>query len=240
MKINEYISGLKYIQQQFSQLQKVTTTASAILATVNAYQMHQLPDAPLPSLELDDNYIYNHLLNYPKLIDVTPFFENLRQVLIENLGIWHVCNQQWIDDLQRFCGAQATNLEIMAGNAMITKFLAHTYATDNFAWKGQDNEHPQPWTNVEKLDALAAVIKYAPIVDNIIMAWAPDSTDIDWQVLRQLRQLHYRGNVIVIGEYQGNTNSKQFWQHARLTCPSILNRHHRPFDFIRDKVWIAK
>ena len=72
------------------------------------------------------------------------------------------------------------------------------------------------------------------------MAWAPDSGDVDWQVLQFLRQNHFHGNLIVIGEQNGATNSAKFWQNARLQLVDQLNRHHRPFDFINDQVWLVK
>ena len=72
------------------------------------------------------------------------------------------------------------------------------------------------------------------------MAWAPDSGDVDWQVLQFLRQNHFQGNLIVIGERNGATNSAKFWQNARLQLIDQLNQHHRPFDFINDQVWLVK
>ena len=128
----------------------------------------------------------------------------------------------------------------MAGNAVISANLKNTIATDNLDWQGQDNERPCPWTAVEKLDAVTAVRKYYSHVDNIIMAWAPDKSDVDWQVLQFLRQNHFQGNLIVVGEQNGATNSVKFWQDAQLQLVEQLNQHHLSFDFINDQVWLVK
>lgn len=240
MKLDNYVEQIQTIQQKFFKLTPVVEKCDQILATVQAYQQRKLPQVELTQLELSPDLIFNNLLEYPQLLDVSSQFENLRQVMIENLGIWHICNQFWINDLQAFCGYNSHNLEIMAGNAAISANLKNTIATDNLDWQGQDNERPCPWTAVEKLDAVTAVRKYYSHVDNIVMAWAPDKSDVDWQVLQFLRQNHFQGNLIVVGERNGATNSVKFWQDAQLQLVEQLNQHHLSFDFINDQVWLVK
>ena len=240
MELDNYVEQVQAIRQNCLKLTPVVEKCDQILATLDAYQQRKLPKCELTELELSTDLIFDNLIGYPQLMDVSAQFENLRQVMIENFGIWHICNQLWIDDLQTFCGPNSCNLEIMAGNAVISANLKNTIATDNLDWQGQDNERPCPWTAVEKLDAVTAVRKYYSHVDNIIMAWAPDSGEVDWQVLQFLRQNHFQGNLIVIGERNGATNSVKFWQNARLRLIDQLNRHHRPFDFINDQVWLVK
>lgn len=240
MVLDDYVKQVQEIRQSFLKLTPVVEKCNQILTTINAYQQQRLPQVELTELELSTDLIFDNLIEYPQLMDVSPQFENLRQVMIENFGIWHICNQLWINDLQAFCGLDSYNLEIMAGNAVISANLENTIATDNLDWQGQDNDRPCPWTAMEKLDAVTAVQKYYLHVDNIIMAWAPDSGEVDWQVLHFLRQNHFQGNLIVIGERNGATNSTKFWQNAQLQLVDQLNQHHRPFDFINDQVWLVK
>lgn len=240
MELDNYVKQVQAIRQNFLKLTPVVEKCDQILATINAYQQQRLSQVELTALELSTDLIFDNLIEYPQLMDVSPRFENLRQVMIESFGIWHICNQLWINDLQAFCGLDSHNLEIMAGNAVISANLKNTIATDNLDWQGQDNDRPCPWTAVEKLDAVTAVQKYYSHVDNIIMAWAPDSGEVDWQVLQFLRQNHFQGNLIVIGERNGATNSAKFWQNAQLQLVDQLNQHHRPFDFINDQVWLVK
>lgn len=240
MELDNYVKQVQAIRQNFLKLTPVVEKCDQILATINAYQQQRLSQVELTALELSTDLIFDNLIEYPQLMDVSPRFENLRQVMIESFGIWHICNQLWINDLQAFCGLDAHNLEIMAGNAVISANLKNTIATDNLDWQGQDNDRPCPWTAVEKLDAVTAVQKYYSHMDNIIMAWAPDSGEVDWQVLQFLRQNHFQGNLIVIGERNGATNSAKFWQNAQLQLVDQLNQHHRPFDFINDQVWLVK
>ena len=129
--------------------------------------------------------------------------------------------------LQEFCGLHTHNLELMAGNAVISANLKNTVATDNLDWQGQDNERPRPWKNVEKLDAMTAIEKYYQHVDNVLLAWAPDNDEIDWKILQFLHKNNFEGNFIVIGERNGATNFKVFWKNAKLTYLEKLNQHHK-------------
>lgn len=237
MQLERYIKQVQQIRNEFCNLTPVVECCDCILETMSAFRQHQLPFRSLPSLELNDDFVIDHLIEYPNVINISSQLEDFRQTVVENFGIWHVCSREWIDDLQQFCGVNAQNLELMAGNAIISANLPNTIATDNLNWDGQDNEKPRPWTKVERLDALTAVQKYYRQVDNIIMAWAPNNDDVDFQVLQFLRESHFRGNFIVIGEREGATNSSLFWKVARLKLPTNLNIHHQPFDFIKDRVW---
>lgn len=240
MELDNYVKQIQEIRQNFLKLSPVMEKCDQILATITAYQQRKLPQTELTELELSADLIFDNLIEYPQLMDISAEFENLRQVMIENLGIWHICNQFWINDLQAFCGKNSRNLEVMAGNAIISANLKNTIATDNLDWNGQDNEQPCPWMAVEKLDAIAATQKYYSHVDNIIMAWAPDNNNVDWKVLQFLRHNHFQGNLIVIGERNGATNSCDFWNNAQLRLVKQLNRHHQSFDFIKDQVWLVR
>lgn len=238
MRLTNYIQQIQYIKKNFGDLKPIVNRCDRILETITALQHHHLPMQSMINLEIDDDFIFEHLIEYPQVMNISSQLENFRQTVVENFGIWHVCSQSWINDLYQFCGKNASNLELMAGNALISANLPHTIATDNLDWQGQDNENPQPWTQVERLDALDAVQKYFQQVDNIIMAWAPDD-DVDWKILRFLRKVGFMGHFIVIGERNGATNSSVFWNNAHLELLPVLNLRHQPFDFIKDQVWIV-
>ena len=91
----------------------------------------------------------------------------------------------------------------MSGNAVLSAGLANVTATDSFDWSKQDVTRPDPWTKVENLDATSAVEKYADVMDVIIMEWAPDTSEDDWEVLQKLRTMCWPGEFIVIGERTG-------------------------------------
>ena len=129
-------------------------------------------------------------------------------------------------------------LQLMSGNAVLSAGLANVTATDSFDWSKQDVTRPDPWTKVENLDATSAVEKYADVMDVIIMEWAPDTSEDDWEVLQKLRTMRWPGEFIVIGERNGATNSEKFWDECRLEEPEDLNQRHERFDFIDDRVYL--
>ena len=77
-------------------------------------------------------------------------------------------------------------------------------------------------------------------MDVIIMEWAPDTSEDDWEVLQKLRTMRWPGEFIVIGERNGATNSEKFWDECRLEEPEDLNQRHERFDFIDDRVYLVR
>ena len=91
MELDNYVKQVQAIRQNFLKLTPVVEKCNQILATINAYQQQRLPQVELTALELSTDLIFDNLIEYPQLMDVSPRFENLRQVMIENFGIWHIC-----------------------------------------------------------------------------------------------------------------------------------------------------
>lgn len=209
----------------------------AALSTLRALKQKQLPLTPLPSLSFSESQILKDL----RLMPVDDLLSEFRQTLITNFGIWYLPNQSWITDLHRFIAGRKV-LEIMCGNAIITYALRELgddiTATDNFTWQGQDIQMPKPWTKVTKMSGLTAV-KTLPF-DVVIMSWAPDTDTSDATILKALREQHFTGDFIVIGEKNQATNSSTFWQIADLTLSKNLNQHHHQFDSIHDQIFIVK
>lgn len=228
---------LQQYAQQFNDQPWVTTKIMAAVNTIKQLENHALPDKPLPNL----SFTQKQILNYPSLMPLDDLFANLRQEIITTFGIWHVPNQQWLQDLHTFISGRRV-LEIMAGNGVITSQLRklgdQVVATDSFDWQGQDIQTPQPWTDVKSMSATMA-IQSLPF-EVLIMSWAPDTDESDVSVLSELRQRNFQGDFIVIGEPYLATNSQKFWQMADLTLKPELNQHHTSFDVIKDHVFLVK
>lgn len=156
----------------------------------------------------------------------------------------------WIKDLSTFIGDNDV-VEIMAGNGYISAGLSGlnpnrtVIATDNFSWEDQDLK-PNPVYNVMKMEAILTLERYIK-KDNpttVIMAWAPDTSTADLLVLEYLRHSGFfdlpNNQFIIVGEKNGATNSPQFWKHAILDTPALLNKNHQPFDLIHDKVFTVQ
>ena len=236
MNFRDYLGELDQWKKKVEEISLAETKIETAGQVVRSLAAGRLPEK-VASLQFNEDILFDH----PELMDLEDCLTNLRQVAIENFGVWHIFSQKWLDDLAAYTQAASdNNLEIMAGNALISAFLPNTKATDNLEWAGQDNEHPHPWTKVENLDAVQAVEKYYQQVENIILAWAPDKDETDWKILQFLRDHDWQGKFIVIGEKNGATNSASFWQHADLQLPQILNRNHQHLDFIHDQAFLAK
>ena len=236
MKWQEYVQELKRLSKGSSQ-SEVIEQVSAVESALEAYADRKLPRHPLPRLGFSEEFIMAHLLDGTDLLELDSRLNDLRQTVIENFGIWHVFSADWIDDLALHLNGKRT-LQLMSGNAVLAACLANVTATDSFDWSKQYVTLPDPWTEVENLDAASAVEKYAENTDAIIMEWAPDTSEDDWEVLQKLRAMRWPGEFIVIGERNGATNSEKFWNECRLEEPEDLNRRHERFDFIDDRVYL--
>lgn len=219
--------NLPMVHQKIAQVQ----------AVVKAYSRHEIPQE-VPKLSFSAHYLELHMTKHPELFELVSCLNDLRQVLIENFGIWHVFSRAWLASFKQQLEPGKT-LVVMCGNAALAANLSNVIAVDDFDWQAQDNTRPHPWCDVKRADALVAVQKYYQQVDNIILEWAPETT-CDRAILDFLRAQKWPGDLIVIGEAKGATNSSQFWQTAKLSRPPAVNALHRPFDFIHDQVFWVK
>lgn len=239
MEYGKYLTTLAEFESQVARLGPATVQIQAVKKTLSALAKQELPKESLPKLGFSPAYLERHLLDHPELLELERVLNLVRQVAIENFGVWHIFSAAWCETLKYELYPGKT-LELMAGNALLAKNLPATFAVDELDWKGQDNERPAPWTKVYQLDALEAVKRYYAEVNNLILAWAPETTNKDHQILKFLRQKNWSGRFIVIGEKNGATNSKRFWQEAKLSYLPSLNTLHQPFDAIKDKVFLVK
>ncbi|CAH1854406.1 SAM-dependent methyltransferase [Convivina praedatoris] len=235
--MDEFQQQLRQQYQIFADRPSVQNKIQAVLDCLKWLTQKQLPTQPLPAL----TYSVKAILADPRLMPLDDLFSQLRQYLIVNFGIWSLPNQAFIHDLKTFIQGRPA-LEIMAGNALISAELQQQgqsiQTTDTLEWQDQDNQRPHPWCSVQALDALIAVQTIPASV--IIMSWAPDTDKQDYQLLTWLRQENFQGDLIVIGEANGATNSAEFWQTAQLKKNKQLNQNYRSLDNIQEAVYLVQ
>ena len=237
MQWQKYLAKLRYYDRMCGNLPTVHQKIAQVQAVVKAYSRHEIPQE-VPKLSFSAHYLELHMTKHPELFELVSCLNDLRQVLIENFGIWHVFSRAWLASFKQQLKPGKT-LVVMCGNAALAANLSNVIAVDDFDWQAQDNTRPHPWCDVKRADALVAVQKYYQQVDNIILEWAPETTR-DRAILDFLRAQKWPGDLIVIGEAKGEKNSPQFWQTAKLSRPPAVNALHRPFDFIHDQVFWVK
>ena len=173
---------------------------------------------------------------------------NFRDYLEDTYGMWSYVNAPFAKALADYLNG-APVLEIMAGNGYISKGLRNNnanqriYTTDSQAWTRENETGKHPVTTIEKLDAISAIKKYGDQVDYVIMSWAPDKEEVDWDVLQLLRHDYPDVKFLVIGEQDGATNSKKFWQEAQLSQDEGLQRVNQQlhsFDLIDEHIYLVK
>jgi hypothetical protein len=249
--------------------QNIPTMASLMqqaIDTLEQLNAGYLP-AALPTMEVPESVIpelQNYVLaQYPDnadagnalwleltepLEEIDFLLRHLRDALIEYFSMYGFVSSDFVRDLSAYTDGQPV-LELMAGHGYISAGLKalvpaqKIIATDNEDWRTQpDPTSAKPVTDVENMDAIAALDMYGENVSTVIMSWAPDTTDADWQVLQYIRDNQYRFDFdfIVIGEKDGATDSDVFWHEAELEEVPALNAHHQSFDLIDERVYLVK
>lgn len=262
----DYLSELLPYLDRYQNIPTIKRLIEQAVATINDLNNGILPSA-LPTMEVPESVVSELeqyvLKTYPNdatkgnalwqtltepLEDVDFMLRHLRDALIEYFSMYAYVSNAFIQDLSAYTNGLPV-LEIMAGHGYISAGLravapAQTIiATDNEDWRTQpDPTTAKPVTDVENLDAIAALDSYGENVATVIMSWAPDTTDADWQVLQYIRDNRYRFDfdLLVIGEKDGATDSDVFWQEATLHEVAELNAHHTSFDLIDERVYVVE
>ncbi|ANZ65296.1 SAM-dependent methyltransferase [Secundilactobacillus paracollinoides] len=180
------------------------------------------------------------------LPDLDKQLRGFRDYLETEYGMWAYISAPFAKALAEFINGRPT-LEVMAGNGYVSKGLRDNkqdvIATDSKDWTAENQTGRHPVTEIEQLSASDAFEKYQNQVDVIVMVWSPDGLTIDWDLLQKIRQSDKDFTFIVIGEKNGATDSKEFWDNATLLeSPEVekLNQHFRDFDLIQDRVYLVK
>lgn len=261
-----YISELMHDRDLFDDFPEIKYLINNALESDRLLKNGLLPQ-PLPTLLLPDDIqdtIFKQVnQQYPKgdprgdqlwnkysaaLPKLDRALRNFRDYLEDTYGMWSYVNAPFAKALADYLNG-APVLEIMAGNGYISKGLRNNnanqqiYATDSQAWVKENETGKHPVTKIEKLDAVSAIKKYGDQVDYVIMSWAPDKGETDWEVLQLLRQDYPDIKFLVIGEKDGATNSKKFWQEAQLSQDEDLqkvNQQLHSFDLIDEQIYLVK
>lgn len=264
-KQNNYIQQLIAYQEEYAGLPAIKYLINNALENDRLIQRGLLPQ-PLPTMQLP-NDIQDQVFKYvnskypphdpqgdvlwQKLSADLPKLDkalrNFRDYLEDQYGMWSYTNTAFISALSDFLKG-APVLEVMAGNGYLSKGLrekrpAETiYSTDSQAWIKENETGKHPVTQIEKLDAIDAVKKYGKQVEYIIMSWAPDKGDSDWQLLQFIRQNYPQLKFLIIGEKNGATNSPTFWKMAQLSQDGLedVNARLKSFDLIDEQVYLVK
>ena len=173
MEWQKYLARLRYYDRMCGNLPTVHQKIAQVQAVVKAYSRHEIPQE-VPKLSFSAHYLELHMTKHPELFELVSCLNDLRQVLIENFGIWHVFSRAWLASFKQQLKPGKT-LVVMCGNAALAANLSNVIAVDDFDWQAQDNTQPHPWCDVKRADALVAVQKYYQQVDNIILEWAPET-----------------------------------------------------------------
>jgi hypothetical protein len=261
-----YISELMHDRDLFDDFPEIKYLINNALESDRLLKNGLLPQ-PLPTLLLPDDIqdtIFKQVnQQYPKgdprgdqlwnkysaaLPKLDRALRNFRDYLEDTYGMWSYVNAPFAKALADYLNG-APVLEIMAGNGYISKGLRNNnanqqiYTTDSQAWVKENETGKHPVTKIEKLDAISAIKKYGDQVDYVIMSWAPDKGETDWEVLQLLRQDYPDTKFLVIGEKDGATNSKKFWQEAQLSQDEDLqkvNQQLHSFDLIDEQIYLVK
>lgn len=262
----DYLGELLPYLDRYQNIPTMANLMQQAIDTLEQLNAGYLP-AALPTMEIPESVIpelQNYVLaQYPDnadagnalwleltepLEDIDFLLRHLRDALIEYFSMYGFVSSDFVRDLSAYTDGQPV-LELMAGHGYISAGLKaiapaqKIIATDNEDWRTQpDPTSAKPVTDVENMDAIAALDMYGENVSTVIMSWAPDTTDADWQVLQYIRDNQYRFDFdfIVIGEKDGATDSDVFWHEAELEEVPALNAHHQSFDLIDERVYLVK
>lgn len=255
----DYLSELLSYQTIFQPIKSVNQLIEQVSQTIDAINQGFLP-AQLSTLEVSDSmildvqrYVVDKFPSQPakgnalwgklsESLEAVDFLvRHLRDALIEYFSMYGYVSTPFIQDLSTYLAGKPV-LELMAGHGYLSAGLRSLnpdqviIATDSQLWREQpDITLDQPVTAVGNMTGIAALEKYGQEVAVIIMSWAPDTSTADWELLQVIRKNYSVKKMLVIGEYQGATNSKVFWQQAKLK--PVLATHHHTFDLIDEQVY---
>lgn len=251
-----YIDGLRQDTNKLPNGMVFNARIKFMERICEALNNNQLPKYHFPQFQLSEKEITSYMEQNTNLDEIEfqamsahleKFDHDLgefRTYLQTRFGYWATITQDFVSAIKENFPDQSF-LELMAGNGYLSKGLrdldVETYCTDDLSWSNYNQTGKTLLTDVESLDALSALEKYGSKVDNVILAWSPDREDIDYRVLQKIRQMNV--NFLVIGEKDGATDSKEFWEDAKLVSdPRIdkINESYSHYDLVHDQLYLVK
>lgn len=152
-------------------------------------------------------------------------------------------NKEVIDDLSKFLNGK-TVLSVCCGTGFIDKCIMDTnpsiniISTDNNKWKPL-YRHWKHFVDIETLDAVESVIKYADKIDYVLISWPPYDDDIAFRVLKEC--IKYKIPIIYIGECEGGcTADYNFFEEIEINCSMEMSitESYIPFDGLYDDIYL--
>lgn len=263
VKPNDYIQQLTNYRDLFDNFPSIKYLINNILESNRLLQNGLLPQ-PLPKLllpeDIQDTIFADVQAKYKPadpagdqqwsqyneaLPALDRLLRNYRDYLETTYGMWSYTNSLFIKQLSQLLDGQPV-LEVMAGNGYISKGLKNldthqtVITTDSKEWLTENETGKHPVTSIEPLDALTAFTKYEKQIKYVIMSWAPDKQTTDWELLQQIRTSNQKITLLVIGEKNGATNSKAFWQNVKIVANEQIdqiNVQFKSFDLIDEKLF---
>ena len=100
MELDDYLKKLLFFEDKFSRKKQVLAKIRRVRAVILAYQNQQIPDDLPSQLAFSETELFAD----PSLMELEDYLLDLRQLLIENFGIWHVFSEKWVTDLKPYLG----------------------------------------------------------------------------------------------------------------------------------------
>lgn len=216
----------------------------------------ELPKHPFPHFQLSEKELASYLNGLTgldqsqfefvvaKLQDFDHDLREFRTYLQVRFGYWATITDDLMFEWAKLFPDEKY-LELMAGNGYISYGLKNndveSICTDDLSWSKQSQTGLNTLTEVENLDAIAALERYSKTVSAVILAWSPDREEIDCDILKLVRKANLK--LFLIGEKNGATNSHKFWDEAKFVDdPRIdsLNKVYRQYDLVDDKIYLVK
>ena len=148
-------------------------------------------------------------------------FFAVRDEIVKASG-YTVLTMSWLRSFAEWIGNRRC-LEVMSGCGSLSKSLqdlgVDIICTDSYQWEKKASEwFENPWTAVEKIDAVEAIKKYGTQVDIVICAW-PYMDDSCHQALMTMRKVNPNAMMVYIGEPgswcgAGATANEEFFKDA--------------------------
>ncbi|KRM88124.1 class I SAM-dependent methyltransferase [Lacticaseibacillus thailandensis] len=241
----EYWPRLQRLVARYPDVTALQAQWRACCATRDAIIQHQLPATGLPRLGLaPTDWMFRPTSNARELRATSHLLTHFRWYIAYHYGVWAFITADlmdaWVHEFPHY-----RYLEVGAGNGLISFGLRQRHVpvicTDTLSWTRENATGRAPWTKVEPLAASAALWRYGDQVDAVIMSWMPDKDPNDAALLRQIRTYFPHLHIFCVGERAGLTDSQLFWSLAHRTADRRLlklNRYHRQFDGVNDKIYL--
>lgn len=238
-----YLEKLNYLSCKVGNKQ-INEQITAINQTIQALEKGQIPNERLPQLGLEPDFLAELQGTFPTneidFATINELLNNMRNFLAQSFGIWSLPNVQTAQ-LIADAFALKKGLELMAGNALWSAAFEQAgvtmIATDDYSWSKTSDTGAKTFHPVQQATSAQALAEFGPLVDFVILSWAPNFGTADYDLLMQYRNLVHKPLLLVVGEPNGATNTERFWQNAiRTSLTAEINRSFKSFDFINEKI----